>query len=173
MLMKTLMSIITVKTAAKIVLLLIICSVFTFCNSSESSNLSQIEETLRKADSSLQDAINRKDLDLLLSFYSTDAYLLPTAEPIVKGKESIRAEWNHIFEIPNFDSKSTLTKIEISKGGDMAYSMGYYEATMMGEDGNMTQEPGKWVSIWKKQSDGAWRIIVDMYNTDIPPPDHK
>lgn len=25
----------------------------------------------------------------------------------------------------------------------MAYLMGYYEATMMGEDGNMTQEPGK------------------------------
>lgn len=89
--MQKLMSI-TVKTAAKIALLLIICSALTFCNSNESSNLSQIEEALHKADSSLQNAINRKDLDLLLSFYAEDAYLQPTAEPIVKGKESIREE---------------------------------------------------------------------------------
>ena len=151
----------------------ILCLIFTNCNSHKSPNLKEIEDNLRKADSLIQNAVAQKDINSLISFYAEDAYLLPTAEPIVKGKFSIKQEWQHIFQIPDFDNKSTLTKIEISKDGSMAYTMGSYLAIMQGEDGNSVQEPGKWVTIWKKHSDGKWLIIMDTYNTDIPPPDHK
>jgi ketosteroid isomerase-like protein len=161
------------RFAIRLAFLLVVCSLFTHCNSTSSSNPNEIEGELRKADASVQNAIAGKNLDSLMSFYAEDACLLPTAEPMVKGKESIRAEWSHVFKIPNFDNKSTLTKVEVSKGGDIAYTMGTYQAVLMGEDGKLTQEPGKWVSIWKKQSNGEWRIIVDIYNTDIAPPDHK
>lgn len=165
------------KTVKRILInssfLLLICLVFANCNSNKSLDLKTIEETLRKADASIENAVSKKNVDSLISFYAEDACLLPTAEPIVKGKASIKKEWEHIFKIPDFNNKSTLTKIEISKDGEMAYTMGYYLSTMMGEDGNPVQEPGKWVTIWKKQSNGEWLIIVDMYNTDIPPPDHK
>lgn len=163
----------TIGITIRLTFLLVICSLFTLCNNTTSSTQNEIEEVIRKADASVQVAVERKNLDSLISFYAEDAFLLPTAEPIVKGKEAIRAEWSHIFNIPNFNNKSVLAKVEVSKAGDMAYTMGYYEAVMMGEDGNLTKEPGKWVSIWKKQSNGEWRIIVDIYNTDIPPPDHK
>jgi len=153
--------------------LLVISLALTNCTSNKSTDLKMIEDALQKANTSIENAVSNKNLDSLMSFYAEDACLLPTAEPIVKGKASIRKEWEHIFEIPDFNNKSTLTEIVISKDGDMAYSMGYYIATMMGEDGNAVQEPGKWVTIWKKQSDGQWRIAIDIYNTDIPPPDHK
>jgi len=156
-----------------IVCLLAICMMSYNCNSHQSANLTSIEAVLRKSDASIQNAITQKNIDALLSFYAEDASLLPTAEPIVKGKTAIRQEWLHIFEIPDFTNKSTLTKIEVSKDGEMAYTMGDYMATMQGEDGNQVQEPGKWVTIWKKQLDGKWLIVVDTYNTDIPPPDHK
>lgn len=51
--------------------------------------------------------------------------------------------------------------------------MGSYTSRMMGEGGKPVDEPGKWLTVWKKQPDGAWRIVMDTYNTDIPPPDHK
>jgi len=163
----------TLRTTSRLALLVVICSLFTHCRNTKSSDLTEIEELIRNADKSLQQAVYAKDLDLIISFYADDAVLLPTAEPMVRGKESIKEEWRHILEIPNFENKSTLSKVEISKDGEMAYTMGTYLATMMGEDENLVQEPGKWVSIWKSSSDGVWRIIVDMYNTDIPPPDHK
>jgi ketosteroid isomerase-like protein len=156
-----------------ILILLLICLIFTNCNSNKNPNIKEIEENLRKADLSIQNAVAQKDINSLISFYADDACLLPTAEPIVKGKSSIKQEWQHIFQIPDFSNKSSLTKIEISKDGSMAYTMGSYLAIMQGEDGNSVQEPGKWVTIWKKQSDGQWLIIVDTYNTDVPPPDHK
>ncbi len=128
---------------------------------------------LTALDSRLQKAVEVRDLDLIVSFYAEDAVLLPAAEPTVIGREAIRSEWKHILAIPDFTNSSSLSKVEVSNSGDMAYSMGTYRSTMMGEDGKPTVEPGKWLSVWKRQEDGSWRIVVDTYNTDVPPPAHK
>lgn len=161
------------RTAITALLFLFFCMLFASCRSNSSTDIKEIEETLRRTDASIQKAIAQKNIDSLMLFYAEDAFLLPTAKPIVKGKEEIRKEWQHIFQIPDFTNQSTLTKIEISKDGSMAYTMGSYLAIMQGEDENVVQEPGKWVTVWKKQSDEKWQIVVDTYNTDIPPPDHK
>ena len=128
---------------------------------------------LTDTDAALQHAIAQRDLEKIMSFYADEAKLLPTAESLVAGKEAITKEWGHILAIPDFENKSTMTNLEVASGGDMAYTTGTYVAKMMGESGKPATEPGKWVSIWKKQRDGKWRIVVDIYNTDVPPPDHK
>ncbi len=130
-------------------------------------------QALKAADAALQKAVVDKNLEGIVTFYTEDAVLLPTANPIVVGRPAIREEWQHILSIPNFQNKSSLTQIDVATGKDMAYSTGTYLATMLGEDGKPVTEPGKWLSVWKKQADGSWRIVVDTYNTDIPPPDHK
>lgn len=130
-------------------------------------------QAVTAADAALQEAVSDKDLDAILAFYAEDAVLLPAAEPIVVGKPAIRVEWQHILSIPDFQNESALTKIDVSSNGDMAYSMGTYLATMLGEDGTPAAEAGKWLSVWKRQADGSWRVVADMYNTDVPPPDHR
>jgi len=130
-------------------------------------------DTLRALDNDLSKAVANRDLEQIVSFYAEDATLLPTAEPSIHGKDAIRDEWKHILAIPDFNSKSTLLRVDISNSSDLAYTTGTYLATMMGEDGRPVQEPGKWVTIWRRQPTGKWRIIVDTYNTDVPPPDHK
>lgn len=129
--------------------------------------------SLRDADAAVQKAVAARDLDAIAAFYTEDALLLPTAEPLIVGRSAIRDEWAHILAIPNFHNKSSLMKVEVAKSGELGYTMGTYLATMMGEDGKDVPEPGKWVSIWKKQPDGTWRIAIDTYNTDVKPPDHK
>ena len=82
-------------------------------------------------------------------------------------------ERDGFLAIPDFENTSTLVAADTSAGGDLGYTTGTYLARMRGENGEMVSEPGKWVSIWKRQADGSWRIVVDTYNTDVPPPDHK
>ena len=130
-------------------------------------------ESVRAEDAKLQKAVAAKDLEAIVSFYANDAVLMPAAEPLVSGKAAIAAEWKHILAIPKLENASKLTRVEASSANDLAYSMGTYQSKMTGEDGTMVTEPGKWLSVWKKQPDGAWRIIVETYNTDIAPPDHK
>jgi uncharacterized protein (TIGR02246 family) len=130
-------------------------------------------DSLRALDAQLQDAVARKDLERIVSFYADDATMLPTAEPLIRGKQAIREEWAHILAIPGFTNQGKLLSVDVSASNDFAYTTGSYMAVMVGENGAMVNEPGKWVSIWKRQAGGPWRIVVDTYNTDIPPPDHK
>lgn len=34
--------------------------------------------------------------------------------------------------------------------------------------GKATLDKGKFLTVWKKQADGSWKIIRDMYNSDLP-----
>ena len=141
------------------------------CGGSQTS--SDNSNALRAADAALQEAVANRDLERVASFYSDDAVLMPTAEPIVTGRDAIRAEWRHVFGIPGMQNVSALKQVDVSQSDDMGYSRGTYTSRMVGADGTPVTEPGKWVSIWRKQSDGKWRIVVDTFNTDIMPPLHK
>ena len=130
-------------------------------------------EAVRAADAELQKAVAANDLKSIVSFYAEDAVLKPAAEPLISGKAAIAKEWEHILAIPDMQNTSKLVRVEASSANDLAYTMGIYQSRMMGENGKMVTEPGKWLAVWKKQPNGAWRVIVETYNTDIPPPDHK
>ena len=131
-----------------------------------------LERSLRSADSALTAAIAAKDVDRTTAFYDENAELLPVAEPVVVGREAIRREWADIFGIPGFASTANLTRVEVSADGTLAYTRGTYETTMTGSDRRPTVEVGKWVTVWRRSSDGSWRIVQDITNTDAPPPDH-
>ncbi|MGH7631005.1 MAG: YybH family protein [Gemmatimonadales bacterium] len=130
-------------------------------------------DALRSADAALSKAVADKNLEGILQSYAADASILPVAEPIVTGTQAIRAEWEHILAIPGYRSTSTAVEVEVSRAGDLGYTRGTYAATFDLSDGTTATERGKWVSVWKKQADGTWRVAVEIYNTDEPPPAHQ
>jgi ketosteroid isomerase-like protein len=36
--------------------------------------------------------------------------------------------------------------------------------------GKPMTDKGKYLEVWKKQADGTWKCVVDMFNTDLPAP---
>ena len=73
----------------------------------------------------------------------------------------------------NMNSKTD--KVEVSRGGDLGYASGTYEFTFNDAKGKPITDRGKYFTLWKKQSDGKWKAVVDMYNSDLPvtPPPSK
>ena len=130
------------------------------------------ERAVRMADSSLAAAVEAKDVDRTASFYADDAVQLPVAEPLVSGRAAIRDEWAKVYGIPGMTNKSRLESVEVS-GGSLAYTRGTYESTMLAPDGKPATERGKWITVWRRQADGTWRVAADIYNTDAPPPLHQ
>jgi ketosteroid isomerase-like protein len=41
--------------------------------------------------------------------------------------------------------------------------------TMLPKGGKAMNDVGKYVAVWKKQPDGSWKMIRDIYNSDLPP----
>ena len=53
--------------------------------------------------------------------------------------------------------------------GDLGYTYGNYEFRSKDKEGKATVERGKYVSIWKKQKNGNWKVVMDMGNSSPNP----
>ncbi len=131
------------------------------------------EQAIRAADAAWLEAVQAKDVDRIVSFYADDASEFPIAEPIATGKQAIRENWAHMLGIPGLHLVWQITKVEVSRSGDLAYVQSTYQASFENpEGGKPAIERGKAVTVWKKQGD-AWKAVADISNTDSPPPAHK
>ena len=126
------------------------------------------EAAIRSEDADCLKAWAAKDVDLGLSCYSDDASVFPSNAPIATGKEAIRALWSQVFETPGFALSWDISKLEVSRAGDLAYAYGTYEQTVNDPEGNPITERGKWVGVYKKQADGQWKMVADIGNSDGP-----
>lgn len=134
------------------------------------------EKTIRDLDTQWSKAAADKDLDATLSYYSDDASLLPPNAPIATGNHAIRAVWAPILG-PDVSLSWSPSKVEVARSGDLAYLIGVYQMTQKGSQGKPSTENGKLVEVWKKQTDGKWKVVADIFNSDspasTPPPEKK
>ena len=63
----------------------------------------------------------------------------------------------------------TPVKADMSASGDLGYTYGNYVYTAKNKEGNVVANYGKYTSIWKKQKDGQWKVVVDMGNSSPAP----
>lgn len=126
------------------------------------------EAAIREADAASLRAIAAKQVDATLSYYDEGASILIPNAPIVTGRERIRGAWEQMFAIPGFNLAPKTTKVEVARSGDLAYAQGSYEFSATDPKGARVLDRGKFVVVWKKQADGAWRIAADIWNSDMP-----
>jgi uncharacterized protein (TIGR02246 family) len=117
-------------------------------------------------------AVAAKDTTALAAMYADDAHMLPANGPRVDGRDAIRSNWAQSFaSIPGFNLKPVSNSKIISEAGDMVVDLGTYEfGGMMG--GRVMKDTGKYVTVLKNMN-GEWKIVVDTYNSDLPPPGAK
>jgi uncharacterized protein (TIGR02246 family) len=144
------------------------------CTQQQPDTRAADERAIREADSAWSAASAAKDIDRWLSYLAPDASIFPPNSPTIAGSEAIRNSVVQGFASPgNMNSKTD--KVEVSRGGDLGYASGTYEFTFNDAKGKPITDRGKYLTLWKKQSDGKWKAVVDMYNSDLPvtPPPSK
>lgn len=107
--------------------------------------------------------------DTFVNRVRDDANLLPPDAPMAVGKEAIRDVIAMLEAMPGFSINWNATAAEVGSAGDMGYTMGTYEIRMEEPVGTPVRIDGKYLTVWQKQSDGAWMVIADMFNADGPP----
>jgi len=58
---------------------------------------------------------------------------------------------------------------DMAASGDLGYTYGTYVFKSKNKDGNIVSTYGKYMSVWKKQKDGSWKVVVDMGNSGPEP----
>ena len=126
------------------------------------------EAALKKIDEEWSKAAGSKDVDKTVSYYAPDATLLPPNAATTSGKESIRKIWKDIFAAPGFSGGWTANKVEVANSGEIGYASGTWDFKWKDAKGKPAGDHGKFVEVWKKQSDGSWKCAVDIWNSDLP-----
>lgn len=124
------------------------------------------EKALREADAAWSTAA--ATLEGFLSYYTDDSILLPPHAPSANGKEAARQALDPLYKLEAFSVKWKAAKVEVARAGDLGYVHGTFDMTFNDPSGKPIAERGKYVEIWKRQADGSWKCIVDMFNSDLP-----
>jgi uncharacterized protein (TIGR02246 family) len=128
------------------------------------------EAALRAADAEWLKAFKEKDVEGMVSFYAETASVFPPNAPIVTGREAIRQMWTESVANTSFALSWESTKVEMAQSGELAWVQETYEFTMQGPEGTLQEDRGKAVLVWKKQADGNWKAVADIFNSDLPCP---
>ena len=80
----------------------------------------------------------------------------------VEGHEAVRAFMAPVFARPNFRLEWQPTASGFAPAGDLGYTIGSWQAVKLGEGGaREVGRHGAYVTIWKKQADGSWKVLFD------------
>ena len=107
-----------------------------------------------------------KDPAKFASYYADDATFMMPNEPILHGASNVKGAVGPMMQDQNFALSFQGDKVEVS--GDLAYTQGTYSMTTTDQKGNPATDKGKYLTVWKKQADGSWKVIEDIFNSDLP-----
>ncbi len=121
-----------------------------------------------QADRDFAKATTDRGLDGWMEYMAINAVLLRD-EPLV-GVDNIRLGMNKSFQTPGFKLTWDPTKAEfVGSGGDLGYTIGRYEVKFTGNDGKPQSDHGTYLTTWKKQKDGSWKVVSDIGTPDPKP----
>ena len=103
---------------------------------------------------------------LTRAHYAEDAIVLPPNMPAATGHAAIEAMFKTFPPITALEIRNE----EMEGNGSMAYVRGRYTMTLSPPGGAAITDTGKYLEIRRKQSDGSWKLVRDMFNSDVPLP---
>jgi len=121
---------------------------------------------IRQANETDMKMINAKDWQGDLVLYEDDAVELPPYQAAVQGKAAIQTWYEAFPPFSNFQEQS----LEIEGQGNLAYDRGTYSMTVTPPGAAPLEDRGKYLTIYRKQADGSWKIARVMFNSDLPLP---
>jgi ketosteroid isomerase-like protein len=121
------------------------------------------EDVLIQADKAFAQAAAERGAEGFLSFFADDATILPKNGAPIAGKSALREAFRQTWAQPGYSLAWMPLKAELSRSGEIGYTYGTYERKRI-VDGKPVTETGKYVTIWKRQRDGRWKVVLDMGN---------
>jgi len=112
------------------------------------------ERTIRADDAAGLKAAQAKDINGAVANYADDASWLPSNAPIAKGKDAIRVGWAALLGSLGLTIDWQITKLEVARSGDLAYTLYAYQMSFQGPDGKRNADHGKDMARLEKATGG-------------------
>src|SRR5262249_6825166 len=107
-----------------------------------------------------------QNLDQWVSYFAPNASFYAQGIPTTRGAGNIRQAILQMSSTPGFSLKRSPARVAVSEGADLGYTSGSYELTVGGPAGQPRFEKGQYVTVWRKQRDGQWKVTEDILSAE-------
>jgi ketosteroid isomerase-like protein len=126
-------------------------------------------EELKKADLAFAKATAERGLDGFTAYLAGDAMTIRADVPVVKGAKALADRWAPLLRDPSQSITWQPLEARISQSGDLGFTVGTYQITKSEGQARSLVRSGKYVTIWRRQPSGEWKVAFDSGVQDSAP----
>ncbi len=97
-------------------------------------------------------------------WFADDAVTLSNGKAPVVGRAAIAAAT--VWSPADYQLLWSPEGGRMSAGGDMGFTWGHFVGHAKDRDGNPVDTTGRYMTVWKKQADGSWKVELDASNEE-------
>jgi ketosteroid isomerase-like protein len=132
-------------------------------------NAAAVRQSIEAGNAALIAALQKGDSLGAAAVYDDSGMVMPSEMPAAAGRAGIVSFWSGMsgmFTVSNMK----LTVGDVVASGDLASETGRFELTLTpkAKGGKPILDKGKYLVVWKKQADGSYKMLRDMWNSDAP-----
>jgi ketosteroid isomerase-like protein len=141
----------------------------TPAGSAADTGQAQARAAILRADSAFADSTAATGPEGWTAFFAADGVMFPPRGRI-DGQEAIRAAMEGAFAPGTPMLRWHPVDAVVGGAGDLGYTLGRWSSVLPQPDGrDSVLSEGNYVTIWRRQADGTWRVAVDIGNRDPEP----
>jgi ketosteroid isomerase-like protein len=111
------------------------------------------------------DGFNRQDQEAMASTSSNETVIMAPNQPAVIGLDAARSWWSSGFDLADAHFSYEPQELEIE--GDLAVDRFHWTMeTTPKSGGETTRDDGDCIWVWRRGTDGSWRISHAIWNSD-------
>ena len=131
------------------------------------SSPDSVKQAIKADEAKWNQQFNSMNMEGLLGHYADDADLVVPGLAPAEGSTAIRQIYANAGTDQAFRFRFATDKIDVSKGGDMAYSRGKFtEQYTDPKTSKVMSTSGSYLTVYKKQDDGSWKVVQDWAAAD-------
>ena len=101
------------------------------------------------------------------TYFESDGIQFPNGYEPVRGRKAI---YEGLLGVPEDYALHWDPELaEVAPAGDMGWTWGYFSASYTDSTGKPVKNYGKYLTVWRRQSDGSWMVRADIGNKNPKP----
>lgn len=104
------------------------------------------------------------------SWFQEDGSVIQEGTGEIRGRAAIEAAMAGLDE-PSVSLRWEPLRADIAASGDLGWTTGTWVSEGPDPEGGTVRSEGRYVTIWRRQADGSWKVVMDLGNTVEPEPE--
>jgi len=115
--------------------------------------------TLLELETKFAEAVAKGGGNAFASWFAEDGVTLANGRPPVMGRAAIAAQAQ--WDPKQYQLTWIADGAQMGPSNDMGYTWGHYDGVSKDQNGQTVKTSGRYITVWKKQADGAWKVSLD------------